>query len=137
MRLVGLQVELSAFIRGGLIPILARRIYKEFREMDSASALSIEALTLEMLAQATRRGSSDLPSSIPGWLREARDLLHEQFAQPVGLSSVAESVGVHPAHLEPIPKSRIDFSLSSRWPLLSGDRLKPILPLAPNFGIGT
>jgi AraC family transcriptional regulator len=82
-----------------MMPVLTMRIYKEFRLMDSASALSIEALTLEVLAQATRRNLEGWPSPAPRWLREARDLIHEQFSQPVSLSSIAETVGVHPAHL--------------------------------------
>jgi AraC family transcriptional regulator len=86
-------------IRGGLMPALAMRIYKEFQIMDSASALSIEALTLEMLARTVRLGLVGQFSSAPRWLHQVRELLHEQFSQQLSLSGVAEFVGVHPAHL--------------------------------------
>jgi AraC family transcriptional regulator len=35
----------------------------------------------------------------PRWLRQVRDLLHEGFRQRLTLDGIAESVGVHPAHL--------------------------------------
>ena len=86
-------------IRGGLMPALAMRIYKEFQIMDSASPLSIEAFTLEMLAGTARSGLQGQISSAPRWLHQAREILHEQFSQQLSLSTVAEFVGVHPAHL--------------------------------------
>ncbi len=86
-------------VRGALMPALAMRIYKEFQIMDSASPLSIEALTLEMLARTARLGLVGQLSSAPRWLHQAREILHEQFSQQLTLSSVAELVGVHPAHL--------------------------------------
>lgn len=88
-----------AHIRGGWMPALAMRIYTEFQIMDSASPLAIEALTLEMLARITRLGQVGQISSAPRWLHQAKELLQEQFSQQLSLSSVAEFVGVHPAHL--------------------------------------
>ena len=79
-----------AHIRGGWMPALAMRIYKEFQIMDSASPLAIEALTLEMLARTARLGRVDKLSSAPRWLHQAKKLLHEQFSQQLSLSGVAE-----------------------------------------------
>lgn len=86
-------------IRGGWMPPLAMRIYKEFQIMDSASPLSIEALTLELLARTARFGLRSQSSTGPRWVHQARELLHEQFSQQLSLSRVAKLVGVHPAHL--------------------------------------
>ncbi len=93
--------DAPAHIRGGLLPALAKRIYKEFRMTSgAASELMIEGLILEMLAEATRReikvSSSEIP---PAWLREARDFIHANFAERVGLSEVAAAVGVNPTYL--------------------------------------
>lgn len=93
--------DAPAHIRGGLLPLLARKIYQEFRATDgAASELMIEGLVLEMLAEATRRNMKIASSTLPPrWLREARDFIHENFARRVSLSNVAECVGVNAAHL--------------------------------------
>jgi AraC family transcriptional regulator len=87
-------------IRGGSeLRVLMSRIFKEFQTSDSASALSIEALALEMLVFATRQWTTRESRGAPRWLLEARDVLHSQFAEPLTLSFIAGTVGVHPSHL--------------------------------------
>lgn len=90
-----------AHIRNGLLSALAKKIYKEFRTMNSpASELMIEGLILEMLAESTRREIKiSSTSTPPRWLREARDFIHVSFAEQISLSKVAEFVGVNSAHL--------------------------------------
>lgn len=87
------------YLRDEALSALALRMYKEFRLMDSASSLAIEALILEILAHLTRQNATTLPSTEPRWLPEARDLIHENFSEQISLSDIAEMVGVHPAHL--------------------------------------
>ncbi|MBA4184062.1 MAG: helix-turn-helix transcriptional regulator [Acidobacteria bacterium] len=90
-----------AHIRHPLLSALAKKIYKEFRMMNSpASELMIEGLILEMMAESTRR-EIKVSSSVtpPHWLSEARDFIRASFAEQMSLSKVAESVGVNPAHL--------------------------------------
>jgi AraC family transcriptional regulator len=99
IRPVSKVLDRAAHVRGGMMSALAMRIYKEFHMTDSASLLSIEALTLEMLAQATRQSFGGRAMREPRWLGQARDLIHEQFSQRVSLFTIAEAVGVHPAHL--------------------------------------
>jgi AraC family transcriptional regulator len=99
IRQVSEVLDRVVHIRGGSMPAVAMRIYQEFQIMDSASPLSIEALTLEMLALTARLGLKGQLSSAPRWLHHAREILHEQFSQQLSLSGVAEIVGVHPAHL--------------------------------------
>jgi AraC family transcriptional regulator len=93
--------DAPSHIRGGLLPALAKKIYKEFRSMNGAATeLMIEGLVLEMLAEATRReikiSSSATP---PRWLREARDFLRANFAERAGLSKVAAEVDINPTYL--------------------------------------
>ena len=78
---------------------LMQRIYDEFRCTDAVSALAVEGLTLELVAEGARAGSNQVERSPPRWLRQVRDLLHETFRQQLTLDGIAGSVGVHPAHL--------------------------------------
>ena len=66
--------------------------------LDAVAPLAIEALILEMLVQSARLGSA-LERNPPQWLRQAKELVQEEFLQSLSLSGVAELVGVHPAHL--------------------------------------
>jgi AraC family transcriptional regulator len=75
-----------------------QRAYDEFRCTDDVSALAVEGLTLELLAEGARRRTPG-GSHPPRWLQHVRDLLHEAFRQRLTLDGIAGSVGVHPAHL--------------------------------------
>jgi AraC family transcriptional regulator len=88
----------ASYVEGGMVSSLALRILREFRTLDAVGPLSIEALTLEMLVHATRL---DLVQdrNPPRWLQQAREVICEQFLESLSLSSVAELVGVHAAHL--------------------------------------
>ncbi len=60
---------------------------------------TIEGLILEVLAETSRAGLLDATNHLPGWLKQARELVHDCFCGPLTLSSVAQTVGVHPSHL--------------------------------------
>jgi AraC family transcriptional regulator len=91
-------LDRASYVEGGMISSLALRILREFRTLDAVGPLSIEALTLEMLVQATRLDVMR-DRNPPRWLQQAREVIHEQFLESLSLSSVAELVGVHAAHL--------------------------------------
>jgi AraC family transcriptional regulator len=91
-------LDRASYVAGGLISNLALRILREFRTLDAVGPLSIEALTLEMLVQATRLDVVR-DRKPPRWLQQAREVIHEQFLESPSLSSIAELVGVHAAHL--------------------------------------
>jgi AraC family transcriptional regulator len=91
-------LDRASYVEGGMISSLALRILREFRTLDSVGPLSIEALTLEMLVQATRLDVLR-DRNPPRWLQQAREVIHEQFLESLSLSSIAELVGVHAAHL--------------------------------------
>jgi AraC family transcriptional regulator len=78
---------------------LMQHAYDEFRCADDVSALAVEGLTLELLAESARAGRTQVERIPPRWLRQVRDLLHESFRQHLTLDGIAGSVGVHPAHL--------------------------------------
>ena len=79
---------------------LARRLYAEFRTMDSAAPLAIEGLLLELIALIARsRRGGPIAGRGPDWVRRAHELLHESLATRLSLSGIAAEVGVHPATL--------------------------------------
>jgi AraC family transcriptional regulator len=59
----------------------------------------MEGLALELLGELARRRAGGAESRPPRWLRQARALLQERFAEGLTLEEIALAVGVHPAHL--------------------------------------
>ena len=94
-----LRLENSVHCHGGLLSGLFMKLYSEFLQMDSASPLAIEGLTLEMLAEASRRQVNVSDRTPPRWLTRARELVHAQFSEHLTIAHLATSVGVHPVHL--------------------------------------
>ena len=83
---------------GGPVPALALRIYRESRVKDTIAPIIVEGLMLELLGHASRSLIKS-PIRLPGWLIQARDLLHGRFNDPLSLMEIAAIVGVHPTHL--------------------------------------
>ncbi len=92
-------LERHVNFRGGMPAAIARRIYQEFRAMDTAAPLAIEGLLLELLAAATRERLDRAPPDRPAWVAEARDMLHADPAARHTLGDLAGAVGVHPVTL--------------------------------------
>ncbi len=84
---------------GGVLELLARKLYKEFTQMDDVSGLVIEGLMLEMVGEASRRNSTSGTKHLPHWLQQAKELLHARFSEHLTLADIAKTVGVHPVHL--------------------------------------
>lgn len=105
MERVGAETKVltsPADFRGGSLIRLARRLFHEFRDGDVFSRLIIEALALEILAEASRHSVKGAPlaaRAAPRWLEQARELLHERFCEHLSQTEIAELVGVHPVHL--------------------------------------
>jgi AraC family transcriptional regulator len=92
-------INAPADFRGGRFSFLATRLYREFLGADQFSSLVIEGLMLEMMGEASRRSVSNSKQSAPLWLRQAREILDERFAESLTLVALSERVGVHPVHL--------------------------------------
>lgn len=91
--------EDSIDLSGRELEPLARKLYREFGQMDVASALVVEGLMLEIIGEALRRVPPCACRRAPRWLSQARELLSERFAERLTLSDVAKTVGIHPVHL--------------------------------------
>lgn len=81
------------------LSFLAGRLHREFSEMDDFSALAMEGLTLEIVAETSRRAANKSGTRPPRWLRKAREILDERFEENLSLVALSEAVSVHPVHL--------------------------------------
>ena len=83
--------------RNGTAVALARRAITELRAGDTASALVLEGIALELVGLASRTG---LPSRLSRpWLARVMDRLRAEFRAELTLADLAHGAGVHPAHL--------------------------------------
>ena len=97
-------------LRGRGYAWLAWRLAGELRAADDAAPLAAEAFALELLAAASRETTRERsPGRFPAWLRAAEELLRTHERITVG--AVAETVGVHPAHLARVFRARHGVSV--------------------------
>jgi AraC family transcriptional regulator len=78
---------------------LANRLYAEFSRQDTASAMAIEGLVLEILAEIARSEAADTSLLAPHWLKHATEIVESRFLERLSLSEIASEVGVHYVHL--------------------------------------
>jgi len=78
---------------------LANRLYAEFSRQDSASAMAIEGLVLEILAEIARVEASEMSMQAPHWLKHATEIVESRFLERLSLAEIASQVGVHYVHL--------------------------------------
>ena len=78
------------------LPGLALGLHREFRDPDPLLPLAMESLALEVMAGLARARTEALA---PLWLRRARELLHDRFAERITLAELAGAVGVHAVQL--------------------------------------
>lgn len=75
------------------------KLRKEVRSMDDESSLIIEGLVLDLIAQTSRQRKAILPANQLKWLRQAREVINDEFSLPLTLSAIAKSVNIHPVYL--------------------------------------
>ena len=90
----------------------ASRLARELDQSDDLCPLAAEGIVLEMLATLARVEMAGLRPP-PPWLLQAQELLHAQFTEAIRASSVAEAVGVHPAHLARAFRNHFKLSMGS------------------------
>lgn len=95
----GITLQSTLVPDRGDVARLAMRLYREFQDIDPVSSLAAEGLVLEILSALARDAEKVSASCLPGWLREARDLLHDRFTERITLAEIAKQVSVHPVHL--------------------------------------
>ena len=73
----------------------AMKLRQESCHPDCITPLAVEALVIEIITEACRRQMSVSRSKAPHWLQQTKEMLHESFLEPLSLSRIAETVGVH------------------------------------------
>jgi AraC family transcriptional regulator len=74
------------------------RLYREHKQVDACSMLTIEGLVLEMLAIVGRMKEIKERHG-PPWLARAIELVNEEFRNNLKIQDIASEIGVHPFHL--------------------------------------
>ena len=96
--------DLDSSLHEGDLAWLAMRLYREHKQMDACSMLTVEGLVLEMLAIVARM--KVLKEQIgPRWLSRVVDLLHAEYRNNLKVQDIASEVGVHPFHLSRVFRS--------------------------------
>src|SRR5687767_9670679 len=90
--------DLDSSLHEGDLAWLAMRLYREHKQVDACSVLTIEGLVLEMLAIVGRMKDIKERNG-PPWLARAMDLLNAEFRTNLKVQDVATEIGVHPFHL--------------------------------------
>jgi AraC family transcriptional regulator len=79
---------------------LARRAALEVEHPDDVAPLACEGLALELVAMTLRlREAEGRDRSPPRWLRDARDLLHDDASRSISVGSLARAAGVERTRL--------------------------------------
>lgn len=92
-------------IHGMAASWLAKRLLREFRAEDDSSALALEGILLELLAEAARtmearrNGDAQESAVAPRWLRRVQEFLEASFRENLSLCEIAGVGEVHPVHL--------------------------------------
>jgi len=78
---------------------LTHKLYREFQERDATSAISLEGILLELLAETARYAGSGPVRIVPEWLRVARAYVETNYLRPLSLADIARVAHVHRVHL--------------------------------------
>jgi AraC family transcriptional regulator len=100
LNLYGGNFSKSAVIANPAGASIATKLRAEFAEPDGFSGRIVDALMIESDARSERcsedDGDRDRP---PSWLRRVREEVEVRFREPITLTALAVSAGVHPTHV--------------------------------------
>ena len=99
LREVGATVDAAFSHRSPRCAGLGMRICCELRAWDRLSPLTLEGLTLELLAEAWRVPRLSKRSRPPAWLARVRARIQDEIDRPLTHADLATEAGVHPVHL--------------------------------------
>jgi AraC family transcriptional regulator len=93
----GARLDSRFTANGGYFLQLGNRLHRELWSDERISALCIEGLALELMAEIAQRKIR--ASGNARWLQQAVEYLRANFKESPTLQEVAEAAGVHPVHL--------------------------------------
>lgn len=99
-------------LRGRGFNWLAWRLAAELRATDAAAPMAAEGFALEILAATAREATVERGTGrAPRWLGAAEECLRSRIGEPLGLSELADAVGVNAAHLARVFRARYGLSV--------------------------
>jgi AraC family transcriptional regulator len=75
-----------------------RELHRALHDAALGASIDVEAFALEVVADLAHDRCAP-ERGVPRWLTRVRDQLHDGDGQPISLTAIAASVGVHPTHL--------------------------------------
>jgi AraC-like DNA-binding protein len=98
LRPLGAVLDEPRQFEGGLVGGVAAQLARELDHPGESNPAAVEGWIVELVTIAARRSA---PRAGAGgrWLAQARDILHAEFAEPIGLTALAGRVAVHPVTL--------------------------------------
>ena len=94
----GADLDEPTFLHSSFPIAVAARMYNEFTQRDSFSALALESMTTELLIASSRKSSAS-DRKPPKWLARAKEYLDDNYLDPPSLTELAHAADVHPTHL--------------------------------------
>ncbi len=80
------------------LQLLFYKIFRETKIQDDTAALSIQSLLLQVLTGMQGMQQSALKYK-PLWVSEIKEMLHEQRQGKLSLTTLSDSLNIHPVHL--------------------------------------
>jgi AraC family transcriptional regulator len=82
------------------------KIRSEALHADVFSPLVVEGLMLDVVAEVARFSGAAAREHHPRWLKQVREILHDRFAEPLTLTYIGKSVGIHPVYIAAVFRKR-------------------------------
>jgi len=89
----------TSLFRNGNLPILAKKLYREFKRFDNFSPLIMEGLVFEIIGEVSRQSNGARSDRCPSWLKSVEEYIKDHFEDRLTLPELAAVINVHPVHL--------------------------------------
>ncbi len=86
-----------AVLRGAEWQGIVHRLYREFQDPDHVTPLSVQGLTLQLLAGLARSSMSS--TKVPTWVKRVQQLIHDRMLELLDTATLAQVAEVHPVYL--------------------------------------
>lgn len=90
---------------------LVRRLAVEMGSSDTARAVAVEALALEVVVDLARSGPSREGRGVPRWLLDAESIVRAQYRSRLSVGAIAREVAIHPATLSRAYRRRLGHTI--------------------------
>jgi len=80
------------------LKFLLYKIFRETKENESSTLLSVQTLLLETLSKMIHHQKNDSQKK-PNWVSELNNILNDQFSDSLSLDYLSKQLHIHPVHL--------------------------------------